>query len=69
MDDKTARDFEDRITVLEQNYAELDKDLTDLVRKINSNMSVNRLISIGSTAVIIILFLYMMFVFLPGIRH
>jgi len=48
MEKDEYKDLDERLRVLEENYKEMDDDLTDMVKKINSTMSTNRIISIAS---------------------
>jgi uncharacterized Rmd1/YagE family protein len=69
MEKDEYRDLDERLKVLEGKYKEMDDDLTDMVKKINSTMSTNRLISIASSVIMILLFLYFVLIYLPSLRH
>jgi hypothetical protein len=69
MDKDEYKDLDERLGVLEGKYKEMDDDLTDMVKKINSTMSTNRLISIASSVIMILIFLYFVLIYLPSLRH
>ena len=69
MDKDEYKDLDVRLGVLEGRYKEMDDDLTDMVKKINSTMSTNRLISIASSVIMILIFLYFVLIYLPSLRH
>ena len=69
MDTNEYKDLNERLRVMEEKYKEMDDDLTDLVKKINSTMSTNRLISIASSIIMILIFLYFVLFYLPALRH
>ena len=69
MEKDEYKDLDERLRVLEENYKEMDDDLTDMVKKINSTMSTNRIISIASGAIMILIFLYFVLIYLPALRH
>jgi len=69
MEKEDLKDLEERLKVLEQNYKEMDDDITDMVKKINSTMSVNRLISIAASVIMVLIFLYFILIYLPALRH
>ncbi len=69
MEKDEYKDLDERLGVLEGKYKEMDDDLTDMVKKINSTMSTNRLISIASSVIMILIFLYFVLIYLPSLRH
>jgi uncharacterized Rmd1/YagE family protein len=69
MEKDEYKDLDERLRVLEDKYKEMDDDLTDMVKKINSTMSTNRLISIASSVIMILIFLYFVLIYLPALRH
>jgi hypothetical protein len=69
MEKDEYKDLDERLRVMEEKYKEMDDDLTDMVKKINSTMSTNRLISIASSVIMILIFLYFVLIYLPSLRH
>lgn len=69
MEKDEYKDLDERLNVLEGKYKAMDDDLTDMVKKINSTMSTNRLISIASSVIMILIFLYFVLIYLPALRH
>lgn len=69
MEKDEYKDLDERLKVMEEKYKEMDDDLTDMVKRINSTMSTNRLISIASSVIMILIFLYFVLIYLPALRH
>ena len=69
MEKDEYKDLDERLKVMEEKYKEMDNDLTDMVKKINSTMSTNRLISIASSVIMILIFVYFVLIYLPSLRH
>jgi uncharacterized Rmd1/YagE family protein len=69
MEKDEYKDVDVRLRVLEEKYKEMDDDLTDMVKKINSTMSTNRIISIAASVIMILIFLYFVLIYLPALRH
>jgi len=69
MEKDEYKDLDERLKVLEEKFKEMDDDLTDMVKKINSTMATNRLISIAASVIMILIFLYFVLIYLPSLRH